>query len=385
MLWFQNNISKIIFVLTTLLLFTVKTYAQLVKVTDAGFGTAICNFDPSIMTPDCMQLDTIKAGTINGNIVFLNQSIVNANEIVYFKLADTIRLANNNLTEFPIDISRFQHLNRLSLNNNFLTVAPNIHYTNAISGDTAIKFVYLLNNKITMLPPSWANYNYMTQVIDLRNNELSTIPTFANYPEIRRLDLRDNRLSFEYLIPIMQNPRWLTSNISLFPQKNFSVALDTLVDIGDVLQVTISTGLASNEYSLLRGNVVIETNRTGDFSIPINSVADTGTYWFKIRNDNFPAMTAFLQSEYKNVQLKPINQKNKDVIIFSPNGDGNSDVVFIDGTGQAKIVNKNGIELQSISLPYIWEGTDKYGKVLTPGLYYIQKSDGTVLKALLIN
>lgn len=385
MLWFQNNISKIIFIALGMFLQAFQSHAQLVVVQDPAFRNALCAFSPLSMNGNCHKLDTTEALTAAGNIVLNGMGISNANEIIYFKNADTIRLANNNLTSFPINIARFRHLNRLSLANNQLTNAPDIHYTNALSGDTAIKFVYLLNNKISYLPPSWNDSNSMTQVIDLRNNELKQIPTFSNYPEIRRLDLRDNYLPFEYLIPIKQNPRWLTSNISLFPQKYFPVSLDTFVKIGDVLHVNISTGLTSNEYFLLLDNVVMDTNRSGEFYIAINSAADTGKYSFKIRNDSFPASSDFLSSEIKNVQLQPINEQRNDVIIFSPNGDGVSDVVFIDGTGSAKIINKNGVELQNITLPYIWEGNDKYGKASSPGLYYIQKSDGSVLKALLIN
>jgi hypothetical protein len=387
MLWFQNNISKLVGVLTLILLFALSSNAQTtVTVQDPAFNSALCNFTPTSMTAGCLQLDTVLSLSANGNIVLQNKNITNADEIVFFKNADTIRLSFNNLTSLPVDISRFRHLNRLSVTNNQLTVAPTIHYTNPVTGDTAIKFVYLLNNKITSLPASWDSYNYMTQVIDLRNNELQQIPTFANYPEMRRLDLRDNRLGFEYLIPIKQNPRWTSSIFSLFPQKQFPVTMDTLVKIGQVLHVNISSGLPSNEYTLLIDNRNIEVNRTGDFYIAINSIADTGQYWFKIRNDSFPSTSDFLKSEFKNVKIDPENDKYKDVVVFSPNGDGNADVVYIEGTGTASIINKNGVTvLSNINLPYIWNGTDKNGKLLNPSLYYIQKSDGTILKALLIN
>ncbi len=357
-----------------------------VTVQDPAFNSALCNFTPASMTAGCLQLDTVKTLTADGNVVMMNNGITNADEIVFFKNADTIRLSGNNLTSFPVDISRFRKLERLSLANNQLTTAPSIHYTNSVNGNVAIKLVYLMNNKISNLPASWNTYNGITQVIDLRNNELEQIPTFINYPEMRRLDVRDNRLSFECLIPITQNPRWATSIFSLFPQKQFPVTMDTLVKIGQVLHVNISTGLPSNEYTLLIDNRNIEVNRTGEFYIPINSVADTGQYWFKIRNDNFPSASDFLKSEFKNVKIDPENDKYKDVVVFSPNGDGNADVVYIEGSGTATIINKNGVTvLSNVTLPYIWNGTDKNGKLLIPSLYYIQKSDGSILKALLIN
>jgi hypothetical protein len=384
MLWFQNNISKILFLVTVILLHAFHSHAQLIDVQDPSFRSALCSQYPLSMNAGCTKLDTVQALAENTNIVLNNKGISNANEIVYFKNADTLRLSSNNLTNFPADISKFRHLVRLNLSNNQLISAPEIHYTNLFSGDTAIKLVYLLNNKISTLPPGWYTPNNLTQVIDLRNNELEQIPSFTNYTQFRRLDLRDNRLPFEYLIPITQNPRWNVGSFSLFPQKEFPLAIDTLAKTGDVFHINVSTGLASNEYTLIKDNRNIETNRTGDFTITFNSVADTGVYWVKIRNDNFPASADFLATEKKHIQWDH-NEKHKDVIIFSPNGDGNEDVVYIDGSGAAKIINKNGMELQSISLPYIWSGTDKNGKMLAPGLYYIQKSDGTVLKALLIN
>jgi len=293
------------------------------------------------MDATCNQLDTVKTLSAIGNIEFNNRNITNADEAIYFKNADSLRLTYNQLTSFPQDISRFRHLQKLHLGNNQLTRAPDIHYVNSVTGDTAIKFVYLLNNKITTIPTSWNSYNSITQVIDLRNNELQKIPTFINYTQIRRLDIRDNKLPFEYLIPITQNPRWGIGNFALFPQKQFPVNMDTVVKIGQVVYVSVSSGLSSNEYTLIKDNRNIETNRTGEFTIPIYTEADTGQYWFKVRNDNFAANSDFLKSEFKNVRLDRSNEKNKDVIIISPNGDGNGDSAYLNGTGQAKIINKN--------------------------------------------
>jgi hypothetical protein len=379
MLWSQNNISKTVGFILCIFIGGCGAFAQLVPVKDPAFRTKLCGLSPSVMDATCNQLDTIKALSANRNLIFNSANLSNVDEVVYFKNTDTLRVANNQLTSFPHDLSRFQHLQRLQLSNNQLTTAPNIHYVNAISGDTAIKLVYLLNNKITTIPASWNSYNAMTQVIDLSNNELQKIPTFINYPQIRRLDLRNN------LIPIMQNPRWAISNISLFPQKPFPVKMDTLVKIGQVLYVSISSGLSSNKYTLLKDNKIIETNRTGEFTISIYTESDTGKYWFKIRNDNFVASSDSLQSEFKNVTLDRTNEKDKDVIIFSPNGDGTADVAYLNGIGQAKIINKNGIEIQNITLPYIWNGIDKKGQMQIPGLYYVQSSDGSVLKVLMVN
>lgn len=351
------------------------------------------------MTAGCEFLDTEKASSEYSHIDLINLSrknLINVDEIIYFSNVDTIYLNNNLLNNFPEDISSFRSLTRLELVNNNLTTAPTIKYNNSISGDTAVKLVYLKNNQINYLPPSWDEANLRTQVVDLYNNELSSIPTFNNYPELRRLDLRQNRLSFEFLIPIKNNPLWVSypERFYLFPQKPF-FAYDTIkVKKGENVNFDISRNLASNEYDLLKDDRRIDRNRTGVFTLSNIQEADTGIYWFKIHNDEFPDDSDFLSSEKFIIQLEkepidtlslaPFPIKNKDVTLISPNGDGVADFLLIKGEGEAAFYNKTGGTFKKAQLPYKWYGDDGNGNTLEPGLYYIKKEDNSFIKVLIV-
>lgn len=367
-------------------------FGQLIPINDPSFNTYLCNNFSLAMNGDCSLLDTVKATSEYTGLIKIhlsNKGITNADELIYFTEVDTIYLNQNKLISFPTDLSSFRSLGRLNIAFNRLTVAPDIHYTNSISGDTAVKLVYLQQNRISSLPPSWYAPNPYTQVIDIDNNDLTSVPDFVNYPQIKRLDLKENRLAFEDLIPIMSHPSWASEEFTFFPQKEFEVDIDTLVKVGDKIVVDISTGLSSNEYFILKNGRGIDDNRTGVFEIEINSEDDLGEYWFKVKNDSFPDPSNFLASLKYNVALdiNEISQEDKikegDVYVFSPNGDGVADSFLIEGEGEVQILNKNGQQLRAEQLPFNWLGDDDSGVLSPPGLHIIKINENEFLKVLI--
>lgn len=366
------------------------------------------------MNGACDALDTLKADTEYTDLAAMhlaNKNISNADVMIYFVNADTLNLNHNQLTSFPTDISRFKSLTRLQLSFNQLTKAPDINYTNVHTGDTAVKLVYLQFNQIKELPASWYDYNMRTQVIDLRGNELDTIPDFNNYTQIRRLDLRENHLQFKDLIPVMDAPTYGVEQYDFFPQKEFEIEIDTLVKIGDTLRFNISRGLVTNSYRMLKDNGSLEDNKTGEFELIIESEDELGEYWFKIFNENFPESSDFLQSQKYNLVLdtsmsvpnipptdpdeeedgEPENptsgfvpNTHKDVWVFSPDGDGVDDYVSFQNEGVITILNKHGQVLRTENSPYDWYGDDSSGEVQSPGLYIIDYGNDTFEKVLIV-
>lgn len=60
-----------------------------------------------------------------------------------------------------------------------------------------------------------------------------------------------------------------------------------------------------------------------------------------------------------------------DLDVFSPNGDGNYDSYFIDGSGTAKIFDTEGKLIIELPLPVNWDGRDKNGNIASTGYYAI--------------
>jgi hypothetical protein len=56
---------------------------------------------------------------------------------------------------------------------------------------------------------------------------------------------------------------------------------------------------------------------------------------------------------------------------FSPNGDGEDEIITITVQGESKIVNSAGQILRYVSEGEVWDGTDQYGKLQPSGVYLI--------------
>ena len=390
-----------------LLFFGSLGFAQTIVVQDAILRDLLCSRLPLAMDASCELVDTVKAESEYEGIYQIhlsNKGIETADELLYFKNVDTIQLNQNLLTSFPSNLSGFRSLGHLNLSSNQLTTAPDISYTNTLSGDTAVKLFYIKNNNLSSLPASWYLPNAYTQVVDLYKNYLTEIPSFIDYPEIRRLDVRENLLGFEELIPIQNHPEWGVEQFDLFPQKSFPLDVDTLVSLGETVTFQVSANESSNTYTLLKNNSNYITNTTGVFELPFVEESDTGSYWIKIRNSNFPDQSDFLSTVTVSVRLRETTDptpepdivdpdpdvvvepvaKEKDMFVFSPNDDGNFDSFFIKGQGLAKIYNKAGVIVRKEQLPFRWHGFNENGEKLQPGIYIIEKEDGEYLKVFIV-
>lgn len=386
--------------------------AQQIKVQDPILNEYLCSKYSLAMNDDCSALDTIKARTTYTGVLKIhiaNKGISSADEVLYFANVDTFYLNQNNLTSFPSDISKVRSFGRLNIAGNQLKSVPNIHYVNDYGNDTAVKLFYANDNMIETLPNSWSLQNNMTQVIDLSFNNLTEIPDFKNYGNLQRLDLSENLLGFEYLIPFLDHPKWASGIIDLLPQKDFEIDIDTLAKLGDTILVDISNGLTTSSYRSIKNGSKFEENTTGKFEIIVKSEADLGEFWFRIYDEKFPDSSDFLQTKRYNIQLdtsvaenpdtiitdtlitetpdtnvlKNIPSQSKDIYIFSPNGDGIDDYFSFDGEGELKIFNKLGAILRTEELPFVWYGDGNNGKTLSPGLYIIEQGNEKYLKVLI--
>ena len=117
-----------------------------------------------------------------------------------------IRLKNN-INDFPttpfvsngIDFAKFKNLEAIIMNNNNLTMFPNIAQAKKL------KLIDLERNKIKNIPHSAQHPGI--KVIDLSANEIDQFPDFSIFPKLHRIDLISNGISSFNNLSTSRNPK----------------------------------------------------------------------------------------------------------------------------------------------------------------------------------
>ncbi len=379
MYWLRNKYRFLLSLACVLWLTTTSTKAQWVPISDPGLSGDMCSELSLAMNASCDSIDTLAAATNYGtpkhNFSAGHDNIYDATSLKYFAGLDTIRLSNNNLTDAGLPpFGSWPDILWFNANTNSLATVPRI--TDA----PILRFLYLKYNDITSFDTSWNTPHSDIQVIDLQENELYDLPPLELYPEIRRLNVVNNHMSFSDLVPIKTNPRWLTSTWQFFPQKPFEIGGDVVKNIGESWTITVPDDSPTNTYYFYKDSVLLDSNMTGIYNLDNLQKTDEGMYYVEVTNTEFPESEAVLSSKViKLLIADPVDEK--DVQVFSPNGDGIADFILLEGEGSFEILNKGGQKVKSGSLPYSWYGDDLSGQNVEPGLYFV-KNEGGYIKIL---
>lgn len=367
------------------LLFNCVAVAQTVEIQDEKLRSFFCENYKVAMNAQCTLLDTavLNATFTEPQLIDLRtQSIENADVLIYFKAADTVFLRKNNLTSFPKDLRDWYPIDRLELSFNQLKEAP-VYLEN--DRNESVRLLYLHNNTIKKLPKEWDSVsNPKINVIDVSNNLLTEIPDFSQLKQIRRLALYNNLLDFEDLIPLKNNPKYVdtTSRFQLFPQQPFELSIqNNAFAIGESMNLFLENKRGGDTFFLLKNGQVVDSSTTGEFDLIFMKDADFGNYSVRVCSEEFPKEDEFLESVAYEITRKPVQKK--DVLIFSPDGDGIEDDFLVTGKGKAVFLDNQGLEVRTEKLPFRWLGDNKNGQIQSPGLYIIQKENGEYIEVLI--
>ncbi|ABG58433.1 leucine-rich repeat domain-containing protein [Cytophaga hutchinsonii] len=235
---------------------------------------------------------------VGNNKITSIASIANKTTLLY------LNAAGNALTEIP-DLSALVNLKTLALDFNSISVLPDL------SMNSNLQQLSISNTNIHSIPslPTLLNLEIFncekTNMTDLsglhtntklikllaQNCRVSTLPNFANKPNLTTVNLSENYLTFEDLIPLASLP-----NFSVFtyaPQKNISIP--AYVDIRErnmyTYQIPIDPALTTNTFTWYKNNTPLLTNATGNYSFAPAFMSDSGIYSAYITNAALPGLT----------------------------------------------------------------------------------------------
>jgi hypothetical protein len=172
---------------------------------------------------------------------------------------------------------------------NKLTSIPSL--TNSASLNT----LHFQSNQITVFP-DLTGLSGM-KIIMGQSNFLDSIPDLSAFPILNTVQLQDNKLTFEDLIPSSDHPNF--SSFVFMPQKKVGVAksihlieTDTLI-----IDLNIDDTVTSNVYTWYKNGQPLTTTSVNQLVINNLSVNDAGIYTCIITN-KIPQLSAISLSSY---------------------------------------------------------------------------------------
>lgn len=281
----NNNVSGIIPNLKLPLL-------EILDLSENNFGSGL---------PDFRYLWNIKTIDLHdSNLIDVLPPFTNCTELEYLYLQDneltgelhdflmpdllTLDISSNQLTGSILDFSYLPKLEILALENNeFEGAVPEFQYL------TELTNLFLQNNSLDGLIP------------DLSSKE------FLGY-----VDLRNNKFTFEDILPNLAQNEAVINTFHYAPQQQVGEELEIDVALnGDyTLCVDIDHGVTTSTYKWYKGTTLIATTSVNEYTLEDLQYSDDGTYHCQITNPNAPDLTLIS----KNITINIIEEVAPDII-----------------------------------------------------------------------
>jgi len=145
--------------------------------------------------------------------------------------------------------------------------------------------------------------NKLSKLITLYipNNRFDVLPTLDSLTALSSLNIRDNKFTFEDIEPNLGIP---SSNFSYSPQDSVGAQIDTLLQQGAGLLLSVDVGGSVNNYQWMLNGVTIAGANENTYEISLAGALDTGVYVCKITNTM--ATDLILFSKDKKVRVEGI-------------------------------------------------------------------------------
>jgi len=218
-------------------------------------------------------------------------------------------LSENNLTgPIPTTLSQLNNLRTLHLENNQLSgsISPDLYslpnlyslglsgnrFTGQISSDienlTEMRYLHLDDNQLSgSIPPQILNLQKLVY-LHLENNYFNNLPDMSSLGSLRGLHIQNNQFTFEDIEPNISIPYFYYS-----PQDSIGEPIDTLINVGESITFKINSGGTANQYQWVKDGIIIQVSLTNLFTLNSVSLADSGIYYYRIKNSIAPDLTLY--------------------------------------------------------------------------------------------
>jgi len=200
-----------------------------------------------------------------------------------------LNLSSNQLAgSIPPDICLLNSLENLRLNDNQLTGS----IPTDIGDLTSLTYLVLNNNQLTGSIPSAIVSVTLLQQLYFNDNDLVDLPSLSALSSLERLYIQNNRFTFEDIEPnlgVVSDP----SNFVYSPQDSVGEALDTIVNQGSSLTISVSVGGEYNLYQWKKDGMIIPGAEDSVYTMDPVGSGDDGLYICEVANDSATDLTLY--------------------------------------------------------------------------------------------
>jgi Leucine-rich repeat (LRR) protein len=231
-----------------------------------------------------------------------------AEEGSYTALVTNSLLPNLTLTTLPINL-RVSSLERDRLilteiynltggdswnnNTNWNTADIGSWFGVTVANDRVTGITLASNNLVGELPLQLGDMRRLT-VIDISNNEVSSLPALTNIIELTTLNVSNNRLQFDDLEPNIG-----IASITYAPQKLTGQARDEKIAVNTAVTVEVPVGGTANSYQWYHNGSSIAAGTGSSYQLGPIRYENMGSYELEITSNKVAGLT--LRSEVQRV------------------------------------------------------------------------------------
>ncbi len=301
------------------------TYSNISDLTGIQYFTSVFKIDASnnnlTTIPDISATTSLQYLFLNNNkltqlpnlstlvnllqLQAFNNKLTSLPALNNLKSLDQLYITTNSLTSFP-DISNLTQIRYLIIGDNPFGSLPDfspntnllelhVHETNiseikGLASLTKLTRLYCWQNNISDLSALSGN----TTLIGFYafSNNLSALPTLTNKPNLNDVEVANNKLTFEDLLPLTTMPNVVSGIFSYSPQDSVGVYTPETIRLRHpiTLAMTEDAGVASNKYVWHKDSTIVNAS-TGTLRVASAQASDSGAYFVTITNPSLPNLT----------------------------------------------------------------------------------------------
>lgn len=296
---------KLLFIISGALLFSTANGQERAFIPDTAFGRVLCEMYPTEMNATCDSV-FIDSDNITGDMRVNTRTITDLTGLNAFTKVNRIFFTDLQMPFFP-RLPQSDSLVQINSNSGILTTFED----GFLPENNNIHTLNFSGNELSILPDLTNTQANLYRLL-VHSNILKEVPDLSEFLALDQLNYKNNYLTFEDLLPILDYPNYDSSTFELYPQKEqqFEITeLEIIEGKSGTYQLSIDENVEGNSFQWYKNGEPYKTTTENYLVFDAVELSDAGTYTVVITNDNplLQNMEITFSNDFEIVVIPSIN------------------------------------------------------------------------------